>query len=125
MNGRIKTKGERIFGVFNIFIMLLASFLMLYPMWHVLCASLSDASLLMKHKGALFAPEGFSVMAYVQVSKNPMILKSYANTIFVVVVGISINILLTSMTSYVLSRKNAYFNKFITILIVVTMYVSG
>lgn len=125
MDRRIKTRGEKIFGVFNGMIMLLASFVMLYPIWHVLCASFSNADLLLSHDGALFWPKGFSTLAYVQVSKNPMILRSYLNTIFVVAVGVSINVILTSMTAYVLSRKNVYFQKFITILIVVTMYVSG
>ncbi|MBE7055797.1 MAG: carbohydrate ABC transporter permease, partial [Ruminococcaceae bacterium] len=97
----------------------------IYPVWHVLCASFSDANLLMHHKGALFIPQGFSSAAYVQVSKNPMILKSYLNTIFIVFAGVTINMALTSMTAYVLSRKNVYFKKLITVLIVVTMYVSG
>ena len=125
MDRRIKTKGEKIFQVFNILIMLLSSFIMIYPIWHVLCASFSDAKLLLKHKGALFLPKGFSTAAYIQVSKNPMILKSYANTIFIVVFGVTVNIVLTSMTAYVLSRKNVYFKKLLTVLIIVTMYVSG
>lgn len=125
MDRRIKTKGEKIFQVFNILIMLLSSFIMIYPIWHVLCAFFSDANLLLKHKGALFLPKGFSTAAYIQVSKNPMILKSYANTIFIVVFGVTVNIVLTSMTAYVLSRKNVYFKKLLTVLIIVTMYVSG
>lgn len=125
MDKRIKTKGEKSFLVFNVLLMLLAIFIMIYPMWHVLCASFSDASLLLAHKGAVLLPKGFSIDAYVAVSKNPMILTSYMNTLFIVAVGLSINIVLTSMAAYVLSRKNLFFQRGIMVFIIVTMYISG
>lgn len=125
MDRRIKTPGEKVFAVFNGLLMLFSIFIMLYPMWHVLCASFSDAGKLLAHKGMIFAPIDFSTEAYKAVAKNPMILSSYMNTIFIVVVGLIINVVITAMTAYVLSRKNLYFKKWIMILIVITMYISG
>lgn len=47
------------------------------------------------------------------------------NTIFIVVVGTAINVILTSLGAYFLSTKGPMFKKAISILIVVTMYFSG
>ena len=119
------TTGEKIFNVFNIIFMLLMMFVMFYPMWHVLCASFSDARLLSAHTGVLLWPEGYSVTAYKLMMKNPMILRGYGNTLFILVFGLLINMVMTCLAAYVLSRKNVMLNRPITIFIVFTMYFSG
>lgn len=119
------TTGEKIFNVFNIAFMIAMMFVMFYPMWHVLCASFSDARLLSAHTGILIWPDGYSVTAYKLMMKNPMILKGYGNTLFILVFGLLINMLMTCLAAYVLSRKNVMLNRPITIFIVFTMYFSG
>lgn len=48
------TLGSRIFNFCNIVFMLLLIFITLYPIYHVVVASLSDPILLMSHTGPLF-----------------------------------------------------------------------
>lgn len=120
-----KSMGERAFTCFNVIFMIFIILIMLYPMWHVLCASFSDARELSKHTGLLLKPDGFSLTAYKLMLKNPMIFKGYANTLFVVVFGVSLNMLMTSIAAYVLSRKNVMLNKPLTLFIIFTMYFSG
>ena len=120
-----RSLGERTFEKFNIILMCFLMVITLYPLWHVLMASFSDGGLLMAHTGPLFSPIGFSMEAYKQVFKNPMVLRGYLNTIFVVVVGVSLNILMTSIGAYFLSRKDVFWNKFVTLAIVFTMFFSG
>lgn len=117
--------GERVFDIFNAVFMVFLCFVMLYPLWHVICASFSDGRQLSAHMGPLFVPEGFSLNAYKLMMKNPMILKGYANTFKILFVGIVVNMVLTSLAAYVLSRKNVMLNKPITLLIIFTMYFSG
>lgn len=117
--------GERSFEIFNIILMCCLMVITVYPLWHVLMASFSNGGLLMAHTGTLFAPIGFTTAAYKLVFQNPMVLSGYLNTIFVVVVGVSLNILMTSLGAYFLSRKNVYWNKFVTLSIVFTMFFSG
>ena len=119
------TTGEKIFNVFNIAFMIVMMFVMFYPMWHVLCASFSNAKYLSAHTGILVWPDGYSVTAYQLMMKNPMILKGYGNTLFILVFGLIINMIMTCLAAYVLSRKNVMFNRPITIFIVFTMYFSG
>ena len=57
--------------------------------------------------------------------KNGDILRGYGNTIFVVVVGTALNIVLTALGAYFLSRKNVMLKKPIMMMILLTMYISG
>jgi len=120
-----KSKGEIVFKAFNILFMLFMVILTIYPLMYVLFASLSDSTEMLAHSGILVKPLGFNVAAYKMVSNDPTIYKGYMNTIFIVVAGCSLNILLTSLGAYVLSRKNVMWKSLITFLIVFTMYFSG
>ena len=117
--------GERIFDVLNILFMVCMCFVMLYPMWHVLCASFSDARQFSSHTGLLLWPDGFSTTAYKLMMKNPMILTGYGNTLYILFFGLIVNMTMTSIAAYVLSRRNVMWNKLLTILIIFTMYFSG
>ncbi len=117
--------GERIFGIFNTLFMLCIILVMVYPLLYTIFASLSEANRFMAHEGALIAPLGFSFKAYEAMAKNPMIFRGFMNTIFIVVAGTALNIVLTALGAYVLSTKGLMFKKMITLFIVTTMYFSG
>ncbi len=119
------SNGEKAFGVFNICFMLVMMFIMFYPMWHVVCASFSNPRMLAAHEGVLFIPKGWSLIAYDLMMKNPMILKGYGNTFFVLFFGLLVNMVMTCLAAYVLSRRNVMLNKPITLMIVFTMYFGG
>ncbi len=120
-----RSMGEMAFASFNNLFMLLLMIACLYPFWYVVCASFSKASLLMGHTGILINPLGFSTEAYEKVFSNSRIWLGYANTIYYVVAGTLINIIMTVLGAYFLSRKDVPGQKLITILIMFTMYFSG
>lgn len=120
-----RSPGDRIFIGTVYIITGLMALMCLYPMLHVLFASISDPIRLMQHTGVILKPLGFSLEGYKIVLKNPNIPVSYLNTIIYVVVGTSINILMTTLGAYALSRKGYIFKKTITLLIVFTMYFNG
>lgn len=123
---KIKESGARkAFNVINTIIMLGIIVITLYPFWYVLCASFSNPDSLVAHTGLLLKPDGFTLDAYERVFKTPMILKGYANTLFIVVVGVIINIFLTSICAYVLSRKGVMWRNLFMMLITFTMFFSG
>jgi putative aldouronate transport system permease protein len=119
------SKGERVFDVFNIFFMIIVMVVTLYPLIHVLFASISDGAELMKHQGILIKPLGFNFEAYRLVFRNPMIMQGYTNTLIIIVVGVVINILLTAIAAYFVSRKNVMWSKTLMIMIIITMYFNG
>ena len=59
------------------------------------------------------------------VRQNPAVLRGYGNTLFVLAAGTSINIVITSLAAYVLSRNGFMLTKPLMIMIVITMYFSG
>ena len=123
---RVKiSRGERIFGVFNVIILTLFTIACLYPFWYVIVASFSESALLMSHPEALLLPVGWSTEAYEYVFHTKAIWIGYGNTIFYVVVGTAINIFMTLLAAYFLSRKNLPGKTFFTIMIMFTMYFSG
>ncbi|MDR0313282.1 MAG: carbohydrate ABC transporter permease [Treponema sp.] len=119
------TKGENYFMIFNYVFLAFIGLLTLYPMFYVLVASFSDNFALMRHTGLLFAPKGFSVAAYQRVFGNPMVLLGYRNTLIILVAGVALAILMTSLGAYFLSRKNVFFKKPIMLAVVFTMFFQG
>ncbi|QNK59320.1 carbohydrate ABC transporter permease [Paenibacillus sp. PAMC21692] len=117
--------GEISFDILNTVLMLALIATTLYPFVYILFASLSDAVELMKHRGIMWAPKGFSLEAYKTVFSNESMITGYKNTIFYVVVGSVFNLLMTSMGAYVLSRRNVLLKKPIMIMIMITMFFGG
>jgi putative aldouronate transport system permease protein len=120
-----RSNGEKIFDILNIIIMLVIIVLTLYPMLYIVFAAVSQPTKFMTHEGLLFGPLGFTLVSFKAVFKNPNILTGYANTIFIVTVGVSLNILLTILGAYFLSRKGVLLKKPIMLMIIFTMYFHG
>lgn len=119
------TTGEKIFHVFNAIFMIFMVVITIYPLWYVVVASFSSNADVMKAGGVMFTVKNFTLAAYRQVVRFKAVWTGYGNTIFVVVFGTILNIILTAIGGYFLSRKNVLFQKYIAVAIVITMYFSG
>jgi putative aldouronate transport system permease protein len=122
---RRKSSGECIFDIVNNILLTALVLVTIYPFLYVLFASLSDSDLLMQKVGILLKPLGFSLKAYISVLNNPMIAIGYGNTILYMAVGTTINMLMTSLGAYVLSRKDFRIKRIMSLLIIFTMFFSG
>src|SRR5690606_32586061 len=100
-----RSLGENIFTGFNLVFMLLLCTVTLYPFLYIVFASFSDPTEISRFRGLLFTPKGFSLEAYKAVLQNPMILVGYRNTLFYVAAGTAINLLMTILGAYALSRQ--------------------
>lgn len=119
------TIGRRIFMIINTVLLLGFGFICLYPMYYVVMASFSDANQLMAFRGFLWMPINANIESYRAIVKNKMLFTGYANTLFVVGVSLLLNITMTSIGAYFLSRKNLMLKKAVMIYILITMYFSG
>ena len=117
--------GEKFFDLFNILFMVLAMIVTLYPLLFVLFASLSEPQAVFESKGLLLFVKNPTVKAYGMVFENPNILNGFKNTLLYVLLGTTINIVITSMGGYVLSRKKLLWGKTMMLLIIITMYMNG
>lgn len=119
-----QTRGEKIFGFFNSFLLIMLAIVTIYPMLNVLAVSVSSNAHAVRGD-VTFYPKEFTLAAYHYLGKFGVIANGYKNTIFLVVVGTSINLLLTAMTAYVLSKKDLIGRNVFLFLIVFTMMFSG
>ena len=124
MKVKIST-GERIFRVFNYIFLTLVVLLCLYPVWHVVMGSFSAGNNLISHTGQLLLPLGFSVDAYARVFANPNNRSGYMNTLFILVVGVILDLIMTSLGAYFFSRRGVMFKKPLMLIIMFTMFFSG
>ena len=118
--------GQKIFNIFNILIMIIISFLCIAPVLHVLFASISDPIKLSNHTGIILKPLGFTLEGYkIIFQQNTTILDGYLNTIFYVLIGVTISTFLTYIGGYALSRKNLLWGNTIMFIITFTMLFNG
>lgn len=120
-----ESAGRRVFNAVNIAIMILLIIVTAYPVFYVIVASLSDSNELMRNTGILLKPLGLNFNAYKAVAHNPNILRGYKNTLIILALGVSLNMAVTSLTAYALSRKNLLFGNAITMFMVFTMFFGG
>lgn len=120
-----RSPGEIIFDIGNAVFLGILTLIFLYPMWYVIMAAFSDPARFVSHTGLLWLPEGFSLAGFKMVLRTASIVTGYGNTVLYVIAGTALNILLTSMGAYVLSRKKLYIRRFLSLAIVFTMYLSG
>ena len=117
-----KTPGERAFNWINAVLLGLLTVIFLYPMWHCLMASFSEPISLIGYSGFILKPMGFSLQGYKTVLNNANIYIGYGNTFFYLIAGTAINMALTVLAGYALSRKSLAVRVPVTLLIVFTMY---
>lgn len=109
------------FDVVLITLLTILCIITLYPVLYVLFSSISDAALLEYHRGILLKPLGFSLEAYKLVFKNPSIVIGYRNTILYLIFGTSVNMFLTILGAYALTRKHLFIKKATMLFIIFTM----
>ena len=121
-----KSKGSHIFDGLNILFMLFIIFVTAYPIYYVVVASFSNPAALSRHVGALVAPlKPYTLEAYRMVFRHALIGSGFLNTLFVLAVGLVVNMVMTALGAYFLTIKGPMLKTPITFMIIFTMYFSG
>ncbi|KIL39482.1 sugar ABC transporter permease [Gordoniibacillus kamchatkensis] len=115
---------EKIFdAVVNIWAALIVV-VVLYPLIFIVSASFSDPALVLNGE-VILLPKHITLDAYKNVFQNGQIWHSYGNTILYTVVGTLINLLMTTLAAYPLSRPDLPGRKGLMFFITLTMFFSG
>ncbi|NMA95314.1 MAG: carbohydrate ABC transporter permease [Clostridiales bacterium] len=117
--------GEKVFDAFNFIFMILVILITIYPFYYVICASFSGTAELLTHRGLLFVPLNPTLGAYKMTFSYPMVPSGYKNTLFVLVFGVPINMILTIICAYVMASKDVLYKDFILAFIMFTMFFNG
>ena len=100
-------------------------FSMLYPFVNLIFQSVSPNWVITEANGMLLWPKEVTFANYQYVFHYPNVWNSYKNTIFVTVMGTSLSLVLTTMGGYALSKRDLPGRFAMTMLILITMWVSG
>lgn len=119
-----KFSGDQLFNIAIYIIAIFIIAIILYPLIFVVSASFSDPTKILNGEVWLL-PKGFTLDAYRQVFQDSRLWNSYKNTIVYTIIGTTINIILTTLLAYPLSRKDLPGRNFFMFVIAFTMFFSG
>ncbi len=122
--GRIReTRKDRVFNAVNLIFWIIVLFIVLYPLWLILIASVSDPDAVLQAK-VLIWPVDFSLMGYEAVFQYSELWGSYLNSVLYTVIGSGLSVVVTLAAAYALSRRFAG-KKLVNLAITFTMFFSG
>lgn len=113
--------------IFNTIVNILAALILvvvLYPLIFIVSASFSDPALVLNGEVLLW-PKQVTLDAYRNVLQNDQIWNGYLNSIIYAVVGTIINLIMTTLAAYPLSRPDVPGRGFFMFIITLTMFFGG
>ena len=117
-------RGERLFTAIVYLFVILVIFIVAYPLYFIIIASLSDSRLVASGQVYLY-PKGFTLAGYEAVFNDSRIWTGYRNTLFYASVGTFISMAVTIPAAFALSRKDFYLRKVFMTFFIITMFVRG
>lgn len=119
-----RSKGDIIFDTVNVTFCTIILLIILYPLVYVISASFSDPLAVLQGRMKLF-PVDFTLDSYYKIFDYKEVITGYKNSLILMVVGTAINVTLTLLGAYPLSRKDFYGRNGITMVLAFTMFFSG
>lgn len=119
-----QSQGDKIFNVINGLLIAVILIMIIYPLWFVIIASVSDPAKVLGGQ-VILMPRKFTLEGYRMVFRDPMIMTGYRNTLFYTVTGTAINLVMTILAAYPLSRKDWVGRGFFMGVLMFTMFFSG
>lgn len=118
------SRGDRLFQTLIYTVLTIIMLVTLYPLIYILSASFSDPMAIIQGRVWLW-PVDFTLNAYKKVFQNSDILLGYRNSLIYLVVGTTINIVMTTMGAYALSRKDLRGRHAMTLIFTFTLLFNG
>jgi ABC-type glycerol-3-phosphate transport system permease component len=115
-----RSLGEKIFDACNVIFLVLASLLVVIPVVHVIAGSFSSTQALIQNK-VFLVPVDFNLDNYKLVIQNETFWETFKNSVLLVIVGTAINMVMTLVTAYPLSKSYLKGRKVFILAFVFTM----
>lgn len=119
-----ESKSRKIFQVCNYTILLIFTFLCVYPFWYIIIYTFSDPAQVVVDN-PVFLPSGFSLFNYKEILKLGGFLSALLISVLRTLVGTGFTIVACSFLGYMFTQKELPGRKFWYRFMVLTMYVSG
>ncbi|MCX4320592.1 carbohydrate ABC transporter permease [Roseburia sp. 1XD42-69] len=122
-SGQIKSR-EKILDYILVVIFIGILIITLYPFLNVLAISLNDPMDTMRNINFIL-PRKFTMNNYIYVFQENNLIVPFMMSVARTLIGTLVSVFSTAMIAYVMSRRDFYFNKIVSFLFIITMYVSG
>lgn len=119
-----RTTGDIVFDTINLIIMILFTVIMLYPLLNTVAVSFNDGTDALRG-GIHLWPRMFTLDNYKAVLRKELMPTAAKISVLRTVIGTVSSTFVTALLAYVISRKNFVLRKPLSLLYVITMYVSG
>lgn len=97
----------------------------LFPMLYVFSVSITPYTEVLRNGGFVIIPRSVTFIAYQELLRQPYIVNALNITVFITVVGTALNLLLTCLMAYPLSRKSLPGRQAVLMMVVLTLLFSG
>ena len=115
---------DRIYDI-SVYIILTAALLaVLYPLYFMIIASISDPNAIYQGR-VILLPQDITTLGYQRIFSNALIFRSYLNSIIYTICGVLVSLILTIPTAFALSRPELPGRAWIMKLMIFTMYFYG
>ena len=115
---------DSIFGIIVLLLSIVIFLIILYPLWFIVIASISNSNLVNLGK-VTFLPKDIRFYGYQQIIEDSRIWRGYLNTLIYVVAGTVLNMVVTMPAAYALSRRGFKARNKVMFYFVFTMFFSG
>jgi len=119
-----KSFGDKVIDVIIVFIMILVVIATRYPLWNTLVISFNDA--LDSIKGGIYLwPRKWTLYNYQSIFRNDTVFRAFLVSVSRTVLTTILNVFFSGLLAYILSRKEFVFRRFLTVFMVMTMYINA
>lgn len=115
---------DPLFGLITYGLIAVSIVLIVYPLYFIVIASISDPNLVQQGKVILF-PRGITFDGYLTIFGTSTIVRGFANSVLYTVVGTALSVTMILTGAYALSRKDMPGRNVFMILFVITMFFDG
>lgn len=115
---------DRVFNMTINIMLVIITFVTIYPLWFVIIASVSSPSSIVSGEVILF-PKGLNIDAYISLFKNKRIWSGYRNSILYTSASMLLDLFVQITCAFALSRKSLPFRRFFGIIFIIPMYFTG
>ncbi|MNH88887.1 Lactose transport system permease protein LacG [compost metagenome] len=119
-----KSKGDFLFDLINYTVLTIGMLLILYPLYFILIASVSDPNNIYAGDVWLY-PKGLTFDGYERIFNDSTIWIGYGNSMLYAIVGTAISVALILLAAYPLSRKDFIGRNFFMWFFMLTMFFGG
>jgi putative aldouronate transport system permease protein len=119
-----KSIQDKLFDIINYFFMIVLMFIMIFPFWNTVVISLNEA--IDGIKGNLyFWPRVFTFNNYINLFRTDTLINAFFISVSKTVIVTILNVFFSALAAYILSRRDFVLKKFLTVILVATMYVDA